>query len=87
MCLSPLALIPARSWKMPTWSHGWIRRTAALSPGPDKRLKLSLLYPASTGRNFHEILRAIDSLQLTWTHKVATPVVGLYLTWFAHADQ
>ncbi|XP_071096407.1 peroxiredoxin-6-like [Haliotis cracherodii] len=42
--------------------------------GPDKKLKLSLLYPATTGRNFAEILRVIDSLQLTASKKVATPV-------------
>lgn len=42
--------------------------------GPDKRLKLSILYPASTGRNFTEILRVIDSLQLTARKQVATPV-------------
>lgn len=42
--------------------------------GPDKKLKLSILYPATTGRNFNEILRAIDSLQLTAQKKVATPV-------------
>lgn len=41
--------------------------------GPDNKIKLSLTYPASTGRNFQEILRAIDSLQLTATHSVATP--------------
>ena len=41
--------------------------------GPDKKVKLTLTYPASTGRNFVEILRVIDSLQLTAKHKVATP--------------
>ena len=41
--------------------------------GPDKKVKLSLTYPASTGRNFDEILRVIDSLQLTAKFKVATP--------------
>jgi alkyl hydroperoxide reductase subunit AhpC len=41
--------------------------------GPDKKVKLMLTYPASTGRNFLEILRVIDSLQLTAHHKVATP--------------
>jgi len=42
--------------------------------GPDKKIKLMITYPASTGRNFEEILRAIDSLQLTAKHSVATPV-------------
>ena len=42
--------------------------------GPDKKVKLTLTYPASTGRNFAEILRVIDSLQLTAYHQVATPV-------------
>ncbi len=41
--------------------------------GPDKKIKLTLTYPASTGRNFPEILRVIDSLQLTANYKVATP--------------
>lgn len=41
--------------------------------GPDKKVKLTLTYPASTGRNFLEILRVIDSLQLTSKHKLATP--------------
>jgi alkyl hydroperoxide reductase subunit AhpC len=41
--------------------------------GPDKKVKLTITYPASTGRNFNEILRVIDSLQLTANHKVATP--------------
>ena len=42
--------------------------------GPDNKVKLTLTYPASTGRNFDEVLRVIDSLQLTAGHKVATPV-------------
>ena len=41
--------------------------------GPDNKVKLTLTYPASTGRNFDELLRVIDSLQLTAKHKVATP--------------
>jgi len=42
--------------------------------GPDKKIKLTLVYPMTTGRNFDEVLRVIDSLQLTADHKVSTPV-------------
>ena len=41
--------------------------------GPDKKIKLLIVYPMTTGRNFDEILRVIDSMQLTAEHKVATP--------------
>jgi alkyl hydroperoxide reductase subunit AhpC len=41
--------------------------------GPDKKIKLLLVYPMSTGRNFDEVLRVVDSLQMTANHKVATP--------------
>jgi alkyl hydroperoxide reductase subunit AhpC len=46
--------------------------------GPDKKIKLTMTYPASTGRNFFEILRAIDSLQLTANYQVATPANWKY---------
>jgi alkyl hydroperoxide reductase subunit AhpC len=42
--------------------------------GPDKKIKLMLAYPMSTGRNFDEVLRVLDSMQLTAKHQVATPV-------------
>ena len=42
--------------------------------GPDKKVKLMLIYPMSTGRNFDEVLRALDAIQLNAKHNVATPV-------------
>ena len=51
------------------------RRCARCSwSGPDKKIKATLTYPMSTGRNFDEVLRLLDSMQLTAKHKVATPV-------------
>lgn len=47
---------------------------------PNKKVRLIITYPASTGRNFNEILRVIDSLQLTDSHKVATPPTGRTVT-------
>ena len=55
-----------------TPAHNATVRTVFLI-GPDKKIKLMLMYPMSTGRNFNEILRALDSLQLTTAHKVGTP--------------
>jgi alkyl hydroperoxide reductase subunit AhpC len=57
----------------PNWSDTLTVRTAFVI-GPDKKVKLMITYPASTGRNFDELLRVIDSLQLTAKHQVATPV-------------
>ena len=54
-------------------AHGTLTVRSVFIVGPDKKVKLTLTYPASTGRNFDELLRVIDSLQLTAKHKVATP--------------
>jgi alkyl hydroperoxide reductase subunit AhpC len=74
----PLIADPERAVAM---SYGMIHPNASATTtvrsvfviGPDKKVKLTLTYPASTGRDFNEILRALDSLQLTAAYQVATP--------------
>ena len=67
-------VVTKRSQQMALMKNNSEISRAVFIIGPDRRLKLSLLYPATTGRNFDEIIRVIDSLQLTARRKVATPV-------------
>ena len=62
--------ILAVTW--PVWPQHTVRSVFII--GPDKKVKLMITYPASTGRNFDEVLRVVDALQLTAKHGVSTPV-------------
>lgn len=67
----PADLPPVSDGRTPT-DNQTVRNVFVI--GPDKKIKLIIVYPMSTGRNFDEVLRVIDSLQLTAAHKVSTPV-------------
>src|SRR5256884_8703269 len=63
----------AESWEgQPTANNATVRTVFVV--GPDKKIKMMLTYPMTTGRNFDEVLRVVDSMQLTAKHQVATPV-------------
>ena len=70
-------MFPVVSWIFLDWPGGTPADNATVRSvfvvGPDKKIKLILTYPMTTGRNFDEILRAVDSIQLTAEHQVATP--------------
>src|SRR5665648_538926 len=68
-------MLPAAAWAGPIGGPPPDNQTVrnVFIIGPDKKIKLVLVYPMTTGRNFDEVLRVIDSMQLTAKHRVATP--------------